>query len=626
MQRFWEETVKPNWRRWLPVALLLALALTYRLCILFSLQGDPFVATPILDSAAYDSWGMEIATKSFWGDRVFYQDPLYPYMLGIFYKLFGHHLAAVKVIQALVATVGLWMLFEAGRRTMGYAAALGALALAALYQTTAFYDVMLLKEFLGPFFIEAALLCAAMNGRWWAGAGLSLGLAALVRGNLLAVIPLVIILLCARKEWRSAGLVAAGAAFAILPCAIRNYAVSRELVLTTAQGGQNFYIGNNETNWTGRYVPPPFMRPSPLYEESDFRTEAQRRSGRPLTSAQASSSWWGEAFGAIGKEPGSFAAATGRRTMLLLNAVEVPDNFSIPFMRRYSWALFLPPMGFGLILAPLAAGGIYLAWIERKKHALLFVVLAGTLVPLAFFFVFDRYRLPVLPALWLFGGYGMARYVELRSKGFVAINRTAVAVAAAMLVIAHLPIVSVDFAVPWRNLAKYHLDRNETASAVEAAQHMLDAKPELWKDVTSVALMAACYEGAGKRGDALAAWKRSAEATQAVEAWGNVGRLYASMGDWAKAVDAYAKALPLYRVERAEAMAKQNQLWEAVEALKIAVQEQRGSVKPVLALARTYFSMGMWRESHDWAGKAVEMEPMNREAIVLRAEAAAKIK
>jgi 4-amino-4-deoxy-L-arabinose transferase-like glycosyltransferase len=334
-----------------PVAVgaLLALALAARLAMLFTLEGKPLFGEPILDSAAYDRWAQEIAGGNFWGDRAFYQDPLYPYGLGLFYKVVGRHLLAVKVLQALLGVAGLWCLFEGARRLAGTPVALATLALGAVYRTTAFYDVVLLKEFLGPLAIEAAFLFAGLaatsrRGWWWGLAGAALGLGALVRGNLLVVAPAAAVALFFLRERRGAAWLAAGAALAVLPCTLRNAIVAREFVVTTAQAGPNLYIGNNPDNWTGRYRAPAFLEAaSPDFEERDFRREAQRRLGKAEVGASEASAFWrGEALAAMRAEPWGFAGATFRRSMLLLNDWEVPDNYSIPFARRWSWALALP--------------------------------------------------------------------------------------------------------------------------------------------------------------------------------------------------------------------------------------------------------------------------------------------
>jgi tetratricopeptide (TPR) repeat protein len=109
------------------------------------------------------------------------------------------------------------------------------------------------------------------------------------------------------------------------------------------------------------------------------------------------------------------------------------------------------------------------------------------------------------------------------------------------------------------------------------------------------------------------------------ESWAAVGRMYGEMGEWEKAVEAYGKALPAYRIERAEALIHVNRQWEAVEALKVAIQEQPGA-RAMAALSKTYAGMGMWRESHEWAAKALEKDPESREAWKLKEEAARRIR
>ena len=146
--------MNPRQRLGLAAALLAALAL--RVCLTLSLRDAPYFHDPIVDGAAYDRWAAEIAGESFWGSKVFYQDPLYPYALGLVYKVFGRDLLWIRLLQALIGTLGLWMLFEAVRSLTDFRTALLALAMGALYKTLAFFDVAVLKDFLGVVAIEAA--------------------------------------------------------------------------------------------------------------------------------------------------------------------------------------------------------------------------------------------------------------------------------------------------------------------------------------------------------------------------------------------------------------------------------------------------------------------------------------
>src|SRR5262249_21398796 len=200
------------------------------------------------------------------------------YFLGIFYKLFGRDYLWVRIVQAMIGTVGLWMLFEAVRRFRDYPTAMAALVMGALYKTFLFYDAALLKDFLAVVAVAAVLLAWSLDRLWaWAAYGAALGIGALVRANLLLVVPATAVFLLVRKQPKAAGLVAAGALLCILPVTIRNAAVAHDFVITTAQFGPNLYTGNNPENTSGRYRPPSFLQAGgPEFEESRFRAGAER--------------------------------------------------------------------------------------------------------------------------------------------------------------------------------------------------------------------------------------------------------------------------------------------------------------------------------------------------------------
>ena len=617
-------------------AALLAFALAARLAMLFTLEGKPFVAEPILDSKAYDDWGREIAERSFWGDRAFYQDPLYPYGLGVFYRTFGRRLVAVKVLQALLGVLGLWFLFEASRRAAGTAAAVATLGIAVLYRTTAFYDVVLLKEFLGPFFLEAAFLAgvlALQQGRWWWWllTGLAVGLAALVRGNLIVLAPALAVAFLLMKERRGAGLVLAGAAVAILPCTIRNAAVAREFVVTTTQLGPNLYTGNNPDNWTGRYVPPPFVRAgTPEFEEQDFRREAERRRvGATLSAGAVSAYWRGEALAAMRAWPWQFAGATFRRTMLLTNDWEVPDNFNIAFMRRFSWALDLPWLTFGIVW-PLAAAGLYLTWIERSKHVLAYVLLGGALAPVAFFFVFDRYRLPAVPILFFFAGYAAVKLYEMRRWKMRRVPAAAVIVAIAALVHANLPasvygVGDTGFRSQHRNLAKWHVDHGSPMQAAREMERFFQLWPEGKQHRESATFAAECWLAAGRVPDAL-------PLHLGVNDHAGAARCYLKLRDPASAATQFALAIAAspgdvdLRLEHAAAQSAAGQKLEALDGLARAAEAFPAEPGPHLGRARIYRNLSMWREAAAAAGEAIKRAPRRLgEAEEIREEARKKM-
>src|SRR5262249_52352131 len=138
--------------------------------------------------------------------------------------------------------------------------------------------------------------------------------------------------------------------------ALRNRVAGGEWVLTTAQGGQNFYLGNNSENRSGEYEPLPFVGANPKSEQKDFAREAERRTGRSLRASEVSSFWFREAFRFVREEPGAWAALLVRKAKLFFGSYEVPDNLDYYESKRASPLLRLPLPGFGLV-APLALVG-----------------------------------------------------------------------------------------------------------------------------------------------------------------------------------------------------------------------------------------------------------------------------
>jgi tetratricopeptide (TPR) repeat protein len=619
---------------------VLAAAFLVRVLLVLSLRGQPYFDTPIVDSAAYDQWAVDIATKSFWGDRAFYQDPLYPYGLGIFYKIFGRDFLWVRIVQAALGTAGLWMLFEAVRRFLGYRTAIVALVLAAFYKAFLFYDTALLKEFLGAVAIEAALLAWAMDKKWkWLAFGAALGIGTLVRGNLLLLAVAAAGLLAIRRDMKSAGLVLAGAVLCILPVTIRNAAVAHDFVLTTAQFGPNLYTGNNPENTTGRYRPPSFLvAGAPEFEEPGFRAEAERINGRPMKASQIDAFWRGRAIGYITSNFGTFLGVTLKRILMLTNAFEIPDNYNIPFMARFSWILRAPLFTFGWFVAPLAAAGIYLSWAERGKFAMLYVLLGAYLASIVFFFVFGRYRLPVVPILIVFAAHAVVKTIQLREWRMRAIPKIAAVVFLATLVLVNVPLPASiggtrDFRTAHYNLGIYYATHDQPAEAAEEFESAARLNPELLKDPTFLWAAGQAYEKSGKTAEAIEKYRKAvAIDRQSAEPPYRVGRLYFDVGMYDRAAELFSETLrrdPKFTAAAeplAESYRRLRRFDAALESLEGPAREAPKDWGIRLKRAEIYRDLSMWKETLQAAEEALRIHPGQPDALRIRDEAKKKLR
>jgi tetratricopeptide (TPR) repeat protein len=411
------------------LAAIWGLALLLRGLYIWQISHAPFFDLRLGDAAAYDSWARSIAAGDWLGQGVFYQAPLYPYFLALIYRVLDDSVTTVRIVQAVLGAFSCVLLARAGILWFGRWGAVAG-ALLAIYPPAIFLDGSLEKSALVTFLM--CWLLALLADRNWQPAGAVLGLLALGRENaLILAVPIVCWIVWEHRKRREALLFAAACALVLLPVAVRNLAVGGELHLTTAQFGPNFYIGNHD-GARGTYEALVIGHGSVSDEREDATRLAEQAAGRRLSAGEVSSYWTGRALKFIGSHPGTWLALIARKLALALNVSEVTDTESQSVYAEWSWILKLP-FHFGLLLG-LAAMGAVLAWEERRRIALLHGMAAAYVLGVALFYVFGRYRFPVVPVLMLVATAG----VDHLRRG----KRLAIAAAAGVvaLAFAYLPL------------------------------------------------------------------------------------------------------------------------------------------------------------------------------------------
>ncbi len=486
-------TLPPRKRRIAPdaatLAVLFGIGLLLRLAHLYTIRDDPQFVWLILDPRMYDEWARGIAAGDWLGERAFFQDPLYAYLLALPYRLFGVGHGFIAVIQSVAGALVAPLLYRAALPWFGRTAATIGGAIAALYAVSIYYEGMILKT--APAMFGVALVLAVTsralreeNSRLWFVAGLLLGATMLLRGNLVLFGPLLIVWIVfdgaveeggARTPFgtarsRAAGIaLLAGIVLLLTPVAVRNRVVGGEWILTTSNAGQNFYIGNHQENDTGRYRKLPFVDANPKFEERAFATEAQGRAGRSLTPSQVSQFWFAESMHWIVDDPAGWAALLWRKARLFWGAFEVPDNLDFYMLRDVSPVLRLPLPGFGLI-APLGLlGGLLCLGRAGWPRLLILLILIYSATVIAFF-VFSRFRMPMMPALFVFAGYAVERLFTAAGQARRGpAGRKEIAYLAAglvgLLLVVNLPVRAHGDSLRWRVAESLGLPRTLETSA-----------------------------------------------------------------------------------------------------------------------------------------------------------------
>jgi len=350
-----------------------------------------------------------------------------------------------------------------------------------------------------------------------------------------------------------------GLALVLVPVAVRNSVVSGGFYITTAQFGPNFYIGNNPAA-DGTAQSLRVGRGSAEYERQDATELAEHAMGRTLTPAEISQYWTDRALGYITSQPGDWLALMARKFALLWNATEMLDTES-----QESYADWSIPLRVGSIvghfgvLVPLACLGIIATWQERRRLWVLYAMIAAYSASVLMFFIYARYRFPLVPLLILFASPGLIatadafplRAFALAGKHGRRRSLTGVFLLATIIILTNWPILSDDLmrAITEHNLGAALQSDGRADEAIVHYQRALEYKPDH------------------------------------VPALNNLGTAQAAQGDVPSAVQNYERALaidPDYasaHYNLANALLRRGESQRAAEHFRLAVKSDPGSLE-----------------------------------------------
>lgn len=394
-------------RRWaLPAAILMLGALLRTACVI----GMP---SPLV-SDYLDYWtlatnlhaGHGLANAE--GKLTAFMSLGYPIFLAAVFSVVGPSVAAVKAANVLLGVVSIFLLFSLARRLFGslFVAAVAALLLA-VYAEAIVYAAYVAKEnLLMPLMIGLLWITAdrSVSRSTWINPvafGMVGGAIAMVGNAALALMPAAVFLIWLRQ--RSPGrtlryllIAAAAGALTVAPLLVRNYTVFDAWVLNN-NGGFNLYVGNN-----------PEATP---YFISITETPIAPR--------------WEE----LRKELGEHGVNVLLRRLAVAHMIEDPGQTAVLMLRK-ALAFWDPPMHAGAgdegtmarlvriawLVQFLATGGLCLAsltLLKRYPRSLGTVVLAiaGYTAVHMIFYVIYRYRLPIMPFLFLGAGVALSTAV-----------------------------------------------------------------------------------------------------------------------------------------------------------------------------------------------------------------------
>jgi hypothetical protein len=400
----------PEPARWtrsqgLILAALLILALGLRVVFTYQVQHGPIETlrrlAPGTDMEKHHGIALKVLDKG-WIDESADVSPLYPYVvLPFFYRLTGVNMSITLVIQAILDTLTVLLIYLIARRIYGVRAAAYAGLAAAAYAPFIIYQGQLLSESLLSLLIAAFFLAlvagdASPGLKRAIAAGALLGLAVATKPNCLVFAPLAGLLIFHRSSWSlrralpAVAALAASAVVVLLPFAWRNYRSVGEFHLVRGNSGIMLYMGNNPSA-IGVYQQPA----DAAAMEIERRAEGLSLSGRDRLYREA-------ALEFIRNNPKHALSLLWRKFILFFGSTEIPNNLSVKFVRQTT---FLKPnafVTFGLVL-PFAAAGFL---ISRKFRGSWFLAGQALIYSASIIvFVVGRYRLAIVPLVMPAAGF-----------------------------------------------------------------------------------------------------------------------------------------------------------------------------------------------------------------------------
>src|SRR5258708_3865491 len=278
---------------------LLVLALAVRLVFVLQRRSSPFFDHPALDQGLYVEAGRAVAAGRELRPGPLFRPPLYGWWLGLLFKLFGDGLLLPRLLQSVVGTATVWLVHRVGKLAFDARVGLAAALFASTYWVLVYYDGELLREpIANPLNLLGALavlrIAREPSRSSVVVAGLAFGFSALLRTQVLAVVPCFAASLLPpsnlggpRVGWRRVRALVALAAAPILPVTAYNFLVSGDVLLVSGEAGQGLWIGNHP-GADGVTPIAPGMRADFWGSDEDTRALAEIEAGRPLRPAAVS--------------------------------------------------------------------------------------------------------------------------------------------------------------------------------------------------------------------------------------------------------------------------------------------------------------------------------------------------
>lgn len=383
------------------ILLVFLAALSIRLLYIFQVLKYPLTEY-LVNSNTFDQYGfnqnaLRIASGDWMGREIFGKEPLYSYFLAAIYTLFGYSHLAVYIIQAILTSIGSFLIYKISMETFNRAAGTISAFIFSFYSMSIYYDAIILRESLITFLniLLLYLILKALKTHksltWFTG-GAVLGFLMLMRHNALILFILAFILFKKRPfkiRFKHAVIFCIGFFVILLPVLVRNYKISDYKYIGISKEVNAFWVGNN---------------PSSSGVDVDWSSEYKylnEKSGGSIIKTAA------VFLGELKRRPKIYAKLYLRKIWMFFNAYEAPSNTNYYLYREEFRTILTQPLFNFRFVCAFGIIGIFLAFLKKEKPYLLFIFLAVLSASVILFHIQSRFRLSQAPFFIIFCGYSL---------------------------------------------------------------------------------------------------------------------------------------------------------------------------------------------------------------------------
>jgi len=447
-----------------------------------------------------------------------------------------------------------------------------------------------------------------------------------------------------KAVWPAVAGLALGTVLAIAPATIRNYVVSGEFVPIAANAGLSIVVANNEFTDGTTHIIPGIGDVGEPFEYTRIVRQLERNLGRPLTHQEASNHLTGQALDFAFSHPGKFLKLLGRKALLFWGPYEIRNLKETYYARLNSAVLRAIPLNFPLVLAMGVLGMILFFASKSVERGTCNVrratcnVLRATCnglprseqfsvsVLLVLFIVFyflsmvafaaaDRYRIPLIPFLLLFGAVGIERGAWfVRGKEWGKASR-AVLVGAALF-----GLFSLNPTGYRPSPEKWHYDRalnygdmRDWDNAIREYKMAIECEPQFLRAYNNLGNVYALRDQLAEAARYYSLVLKLDPSLAQVHS--NLGNVLYKQGRVEESIVYFRQALAL-RPDLVEAwnnlgvaLQKQEKPEAAIEAYRKALVYRPQDVSPLVNLGNLYIRLGRPEEAIEALSKALAANP-----------------